>query len=141
MGKVLDEKASEDPPSTSHVRDMLRQIHEVAIRYAPAPEAAEEAAPEEAAAGDTAAAAGGVAGPAGFATAPRTVSRDDALKTLETIATFFRRTEPASPLAYTLDDAIRRAKLTWPELLEEVVPDVNVRQAILNSLGIRPPSE
>jgi type VI secretion system protein ImpA len=44
-------------------------------------------------------------------------------------------------LAYTLDDAIRRAKLTWPELLEEVVPDISVRQAILTSLGIRPASE
>ena len=37
MANVLDEKASEDPPSTSHVRDMLRQIHAVAIRYAPQP--------------------------------------------------------------------------------------------------------
>ena len=86
-------------------------------------------------------ASGGDAGPAGFSATARTVSRDDALKTLETIATFFRRTEPASPLAYTLDDAIRRARLTWPELLEEVVPDVSVRQAILTSLGIRPVSE
>jgi type VI secretion system protein ImpA len=143
MANVLDEKASEDPPSTSHVRDMLRQIHAVAIRYAPAPTAGgEEAAPEEAmVAGDATPAAGGAAGPAGFSAAARTVSRDDALKTLETIAGFFRRTEPASPLAYTLDDAIRRAKLTWPELLEEVVPDVSVRQAILISLGIRPAQE
>ncbi len=139
MATLLDEKASEDPPSTSHVRDMLRQIHTAAIRYAPAPEAAEEVVGEEAAPG--AAEGGGTAGPAGFSSAARTVSRDDALKTLETIATFFRRTEPASPLAYTLDDAIRRAKLTWPELLQEVVPDANVRQAILTSLGIRPPSE
>jgi len=143
MAAILDEKASEDPPSTSHVRDMLRQIHTAAVRYAPAPEvvpdAATEEAVEEAVAGG---AAGGTGGPAGFAaTAQRTVSRDDALKTLENIATFFRRTEPASPLAYTLDDAIRRAKLTWPELLLEVVPDANVRQAILTSLGIRPVSE
>jgi type VI secretion system protein ImpA len=142
MANVLDEKASEDPPSTSHVRDMLRQIHAVAIRYAPAAtEQAEEAAAEEMASTDAAAAGGGVAGPAGFSATARTVSRDDALKTLETIATYFRRTEPASPLAYTLDDAIRRARLTWPELLEEVVPDVGVRQAILTSLGIRPASE
>jgi type VI secretion system protein ImpA len=141
MAAVLDEKAKEDPPSTSHVRDMLRQIHAAAIRYAPAAEAAAEeagAATVEAA-GETEGGAG--AGPAGFSAAARTVSRDDALKTLETIATFFRRTEPASPLAYTLDDAIRRAKLTWPELLEEVVPDANVRQAILTSLGIRPVSQ
>jgi type VI secretion system protein ImpA len=144
MANVLDEKASEDPPSTSHVRNMLRQIHDVAVRYAPAPteEAVEEAGAEAVAASPEAAATGGaVAGPAGFSAAARTVSRDDALKTLETIATFFRRTEPASPLAYTLDDAIRRAKLTWPELLEEVVPDIGVRQAILTSLGIRPASE
>jgi type VI secretion system protein ImpA len=141
MANVLDEKASEDPPSTSHVRDMLRQIHAAAVRYAPAPtEVAEEAAAEIV---ETAGAPaeGAVAGPAGFSATARTVSRDDALKTLETIATFFRRTEPASPLAYTLDDAIRRARLTWPELLEEVVPDVSVRQAILTSLGIRPVSE
>lgn len=143
MALVLDEKASEDPPSTSHVRNMLRQIHEVAIRYAPAAEQAEAAPAEAVEATDAAApdAVAGPGGPAGFSPAARTVSRDDALKTLETIATFFRRTEPASPLAYTLDDAIRRARLTWPELLEEVVPDVSVRQAILTSLGIRPASE
>jgi type VI secretion system protein ImpA len=147
MATTLDEKASEDPPSTSHVRDMLRQIHEVAIRYAPAPEAAAAEAGTDAAgaaevvvAGDGPGAGPG-AGPGGFPAAARTVSRDDALKTLENIATFFRRTEPASPLAYTLDDAIRRAKLTWPELLLEVVPDAAVRQAILISLGIRPASE
>src|SRR6202011_3789913 len=39
MATLLDEKASEDPPSTSHVRDMLRQIHAAAVRYAPPPEA------------------------------------------------------------------------------------------------------
>jgi type VI secretion system protein ImpA len=139
MANVLDDKAREDPPSTSHVRDMLRQIHAATIRYAPAPvESAEEAG------GGGEAAAGGAeagVGPGGFAaTGQRTASREDALRTLETIATYFRRTEPASPLAYTLDDAIRRAKLTWPELLEEVVPDATVRSAILSSLGIRPPS-
>jgi type VI secretion system protein ImpA len=142
MATTLDEKASEDPPSTSHVRDMLRQVHATAIRYAPAPEQQAEAEAAVADAPGATAEGGAVAGPGGFAnTAQRTVTRDDALKTLETIATWFRRTEPASPLAYTLDDAIRRAKLTWPELLEEVVPDANVRQAILNSLGIRPVSE
>jgi type VI secretion system protein ImpA len=144
MASVLDQKASEDPPSTSHVRDMLRQIHGATIRYAPPPEAAgPEGGTEAVAEGGVAAeGGGGFAGPGGFAaTGQRTASREDALKTLETIATYFRRTEPASPLAYTLDDAIRRAKLTWPELLEEVVPDVSVRSAILSSLGIRPPSE
>jgi type VI secretion system protein ImpA len=142
MAAVLDEKASDDPPSTSHVRDMLRQIQTTAILYAPPPAAdAEAAGGEPGAAAEDGAGGGAAAGPGGFSATARTVSRDDALKTLETIATYFRRTEPASPLAYTLDDAIRRAKLTWPELLEEVVPDATVREAILTSLGIRPVSQ
>src|SRR6202789_3861603 len=79
MATVLDEKASEDPPSTSHVRDMLRQIHAVAIRYAPAAteEQAEEAVPDAMGSTD-AAASGGAAGHAGFSTTARTVSRHDA---------------------------------------------------------------
>jgi type VI secretion system protein ImpA len=145
MATILDEKASEDPPSTSHVRDMLRQIHGVAVRFAPAEaggggDEAMGGDGGEMAAGDGAAGGGG--GPGGFnVSSQRTASREDALKTLETIASFFRRTEPVSPLAYTLDDAVRRAKLTWPDLLKEVVPDYSTRAAILTSLGILPPPD
>jgi type VI secretion system protein ImpA len=127
---------------------MLRQIRSVATTYAPAPEVAAETGDAEAAPGEamTADAGAGAAGQSGFAVnfaaAGRpSVNRDDALKTLETIAGFFRKTEPTSPLAYTLDDAIRRARLSWPELLAEVVPDEAVRLTILTSLGIRLPPE
>jgi hypothetical protein len=34
---------------------------------------------------------------------------------------------------------VRRGRLTWPEMLAEVVPDDGVRSAILVMLGIRPP--
>jgi type VI secretion system protein ImpA len=53
----------------------------------------------------------------------RPVTRDDMLRELERVADFFRRSEPHSPLAYTLEEAVRRGRLTWPELLSEVVPD------------------
>jgi type VI secretion system protein ImpA len=66
------------------------------------------------------------------------VTREDALATLTEIAEFFRRTEPQSPLAYTIDEAIRRGRLSWPELISELVSDANVRNSILNSLGIKP---
>ena len=144
MTEVLDVKASEDPPPTSDVRNMLKDILGVASHYAPAVDdagAADEQIAEADGGGGAAVASGG-GGIAGFnlgATGQKTVSREDALRTLETIATFFRRNEPTSPLSYTLDDAIRRAKLTWPELLEEVVPDFTTRAAILTSLGIKPP--
>ena len=54
-------------------------------------------------------------------------SREDALRALGEIANFFRRTEPHSPLSYTLDEAVRRGRMTWPELLAEVVADTNTR--------------
>ena len=66
-------------------------------------------------------------------------SREDALRALGEIANFFRRTEPHSPLSYTLDEAVRRGRMTWPELLAEVVADTDTRNTILNTLGIRPP--
>jgi type VI secretion system protein ImpA len=69
----------------------------------------------------------------------RAVTREDMLRELGRIADYFRRTEPHSPLAYTLEEAVRRGRLTWPELLAEVVPDDGVRSAILVMLGIRPP--
>ena len=68
----------------------------------------------------------------------RPVTREDMLRELERIADFFRKTEPHSPLAYTLEEAVRRGRLTWPELLAEVVPDDKVRSGMLVMLGIRP---
>ena len=54
---------------------------------------------------------------------------------------FFRKTEPQSPLAYTLEEAIRRGRMSWPDLLAELVSDAKVRDSILVQLGIRPPTE
>jgi type VI secretion system protein ImpA len=61
------------------------------------------------------------------------------LRQLAEIADYFRKTEPNSPLAYTLADAVRRARMAWPELIAELVPDESARLAILTSLGIKPP--
>jgi len=141
MADVLDEKASEDPPSTSAVRDLIRHVLEIADRYAPPEEGASSAGGGEMAAADG---AGGMAAGVGMVSgiavpAGQVVSREDALRALETIATFFRRTEPVSPLAYTIEEAVRRGRMTWPDLLEEIVPDRDSRNAILTSLGIKPP--
>lgn len=135
MAEALDAKAGSDGPPASRVRDILRQIVEVAERYAPA-EVAEADADGDAAAetGE-----GGAAVATGGGTAARAASREDMLRDLTRIAEFFRRTEPQSPLAYTLDEAVRRGRMTWPELLAEVVSDASVRGSILSQLGIRPP--
>jgi type VI secretion system protein ImpA len=65
-------------------------------------------------------------------------TRADALRQIEEVAAFFRRTEPYSPVAHTLEEAARRARLSWPEWLTEAVPDKQQRRVILERLGLRP---
>lgn len=65
-------------------------------------------------------------------------TRESMLRTLSEVADFFRKHEPQSPLAYTLDEAVRRGRMAWPELLAEIVQDEQVRAMIQSHLGIRP---
>jgi type VI secretion system protein ImpA len=139
MANIIDEKAGADGPSTTAVRDLLSGIIDTAARFGPAEAVASDA---DGAAGGSE--AGGMAvGGAGFtgivAGAATGATREEALRALGEIANFFRRTEPHSPLSYTLDEAVRRGRMTWPDLLAEVVADTDTRNNILTSLGIRPP--
>ena len=142
LSGALDARAGPDSPPTSRVRDILEQIAEVATRFATIAEVAARFANNDSDAAPAApaavAAAPAVAGD-GAAVAAAIASREDALRSLAAIAAFFRRTEPLSPLSYTLQEAVRRARMSWPELLEEIVPDSGQRMQILLSLGIRPP--
>lgn len=138
MDERLAARTGPDAPPTGRVRDLLLTMLKIAERYAPPEPARDGPPPNEA----TEAAATDDAAPAeGQASANRPVSREAMLRELERIAEYFRRTEPHSPLAYTLEEAVRRGRLTWPELLQEVVPDGTVRSTILVALGIRPVSE
>jgi type VI secretion system protein ImpA len=137
MSEVLDARAGIDSPRTSDVRELLQQIHSVADKYAlaeggaPAPGGA-PAAPQIAGAPQQFPSVGAPGGAEGGAT------REEMLRQLGRIAEFFRRTEPHSPLAYTLDEAVRRGRMSWPQLLEEIVPDAVARNAIQTALGIKP---
>jgi type VI secretion system protein ImpA len=66
--------------------------------------------------------------------------REQALRQLTEIAAWFRRNEPSSPIGFTLDEAVRRARLGWPELVAELVSDETARHSLLISAGIKPPS-
>lgn len=139
LEKALDERAGGEAPPMGRVRDLLQEIGAVAERFA-GPEGSATAVVATEKEG------GAVAQPVSRAEAPPLPvgvikSREEALRALANIAAYFHRAEPLSPLAYTLEEAVRRAHLSWPQLLEEIVPDFTTRSAILTSLGIRPPSE
>lgn len=132
----LEQRAGPSAPSTSRVRDLLKEIIAAASRYAP-PDAAESSPPSAGPAEANPAVPRATSAP-DTEGAFRLATREDALRMLDEVASFFRRTEPHSPLAYTLQEVVRRARLSWPELLEEIVPDAAARSAIQNTLGIRP---
>jgi type VI secretion system protein ImpA len=122
-------------PPMGRVRDLLDEIIAIAERHAGPGTTVMTPEVEQSASHDAAAAE-----PTNAVATDRIATREQAFRVLEEVAEFFRRTEPHSPLAHTLREAVRRGRLTWSELLEEIVPDFDARNAILSSLGIRPPS-
>ena len=126
---VADVVTPDAVPSTSRVLELLNGIVAITNRYLPADPDPE---PPDAAVGDDEDGAP-LDGPA-RASAGRDALLDDVLR----IAGIFRIREPTSPLSYTLENAVRRARLSWPELLAEVMPDNNARTSVLTGLGIRP---
>jgi type VI secretion system protein ImpA len=104
-------------------------------------EAEDEAAAAETEAGETSE-AGATPGPRprGAARPGEIATREDALRLLEEVARWFRRSEPHSPLSYTLEEAVRRGRMTLPDLLQETLADETARNAFLTALGIRPPA-
>ena len=143
MAAALDERAGADGPSTTQVRDLLDTLVDLARRYAPgaggAADTPADTAPGAPGAPPAGAAAAGAGEIAPVAAPGQIASREQALRALVDIARFFRATEPHSPLSYTLEEAARRGRLNWPDLLAEIVEDEGTRNAILTSLGIRPP--
>jgi type VI secretion system protein ImpA len=74
----------------------------------------------------------------GVQSGTRPSSREQALARLSDVARFFHETEPQSPVAASLDEVVRRARLSWPELMAEMVPKKDERDGMLQRLGIRP---
>lgn len=138
LALALDTHAGPDSPPASRVRDILARILDIAQSYAgaapaPAPDTVDGASATTEAGPDIAPNVNTAGGSA--------MGREAALRQLDDLAAFFRRTEPHSPLAYTLSEAARRGRMSWAELMQEIVPDASQRAGILTSLGIRPESE
>jgi len=134
MERAFDEKAGDASPAGNRVRELLEFVAETCGRFAPseAADGAAEMTSETAPAGDAA---------AGVLVTPGSITgREQALRQLTEIAAWFKRNEPSSPIGFTLDEAVRRARLGWPELVAELVADEAARHSLLTSAGIKPPS-
>ena len=69
------------------------------------------------------------------------ITRDEALDGLLKVADFFRRTEPHSPVSYALEQAVRWGRMPLPELLGDLISNIDVREEMFRRLGIQNPEE
>ena len=134
----LGEQFGKDAPSTSRIRSMIEEVDDL-VRTRTRDLLPPDPSPEQADGADTAAAANGLASNGARGVSGAVTNREEALRTLAKVSEFFKQTEPHSTIAFTLDDVIRRARLTLPELLAELLPDAEARRIFLTSAGIRPP--
>ena len=132
---VLDARLGAAAPAFGLARDVLDDLTRSLRRHAPGNDSAAhpEAVASPAPASSAAPAAEGSAGmPAGGP--PE--SRAEALRQLEGIAAFFRRTEPHSPVAYLAEKAVRWGNMPLHEWLRSVVRDDSALLRVEELLGI-----
>lgn len=63
-------------------------------------------------------------------------TREEAFRVLESVADFFRRTEPHSPIADKLEQTVRWGRMPWQDLMTELIPDDTLRQEIFRRVGL-----
>lgn len=142
INKLLNAKMNDDAPMLGPLSELLvdleKMVKLVAGSLVDAPSAGGAAAAAE---GDAAAAADGAPGgaQANFARPGTFATREQALDMLAAVAKYFREYEPQSPVSYALDATIDRARMSLPDLLAELLPDIEARRKMLQIAGIRPP--
>lgn len=67
-------------------------------------------------------------------------SREEAFELLLAVARYFRRTEPHSPISMAIETMVRRGRMDFSELLAELLPEQQARNAVLTAAGIQPKS-
>jgi type VI secretion system protein ImpA len=67
------------------------------------------------------------------------MTREQAFQQLLQLAAYFRRTEPHSPLSYSIERVVRWGQMPLPELLNEIVTEENARNNLFWLAGINKP--
>ena len=148
---AVDGLCGADGPPSSNIRNALSAVREafefltrdISLEEPGGEAAAEDAAADGASAAGEVAAAGNVVAmvPGATVAAGAIATREDAFKQLLKIAEFFKKTEPHSPMSYTLEELVRRGRMPLADLLAELIPDQEARSSFLLRAGIVPPEE
>ena len=126
---VLDEYAADDPLPTGLILNTLENCQKVLV-YIAGDRLTQSVVVTDVEANDS------VETEASLNREGPIVDREDALQRLREIATFFRRTEPHSPISYSIEQAVRWSNLPLTELIKELIPDETARTKYQNLSGI-----
>ncbi len=137
LNQALEQRCGHFAPPSTRIADALGRAADV-LKYVAAEVLESEPLPTEQPAGAGNASNEGGAAPTASNGPIR--SREDALRLLRTVAEYYRRAEPHSPIAYLVEQAIRWGNLPLHELIEELIPDTGSRSTYQMMTGIRPPN-
>ena len=133
---ALDDYVPDDPQPTSRLESTLDGCLRT-LNYIAGERLADEPAPQPTAAPDDTAAESGDNGAPEQAASGQIADREAALQQLREIARFFRRTEPHSPISYSIEQVVRWSELSLPELIQELIPDEGARSNYRTLTGIQ----
>ncbi|QBF32470.1 ImpA family type VI secretion system protein [Thalassococcus sp. S3] len=130
--RALTDLLGADAPPFGQIVDVLDESERMIQNLAPGVQMSMAAAEEAAEDPDT---------PPDAAPTPKVktgeiASREEAFEQLLKIAAFFRRTEPHSPMGDALETIVRRGRMDFMALIEELIPDPNIRRAMMTTAGI-----
>lgn len=141
LDKAFEEKCGKDAsgyplaPPTSNIRNALVAFQD-AVKSVSKDVLARAGSTAAATAGDDGSGLIPVEGNGAAARGGVIRTRDDAFQALLQVAAFFKQTEPHSPVSYALEQAVRWGRMSLPELLTELIPDVNARDQLFRHVGI-----
>jgi type VI secretion system protein ImpA len=144
LDAALDQAAGRDAPPLARIRQVLEAAGQglrlgLGARAPKTPDPAAEAVAPSADGPAAAAPVSAAAVPAGMALPVTAIAtREDAFRVIEAVAGWFRTAEPHSPIAYTLDEAVRRGRLPLTDLITELIRDETARRDFLIAAGIKP---
>lgn len=134
-----DERLGRDAPNLAAIDDALKKIQQVYAKVAAAKGLGVAVAEGGVAAegGEGASYTGGGSASLELNTGSL-ASKDAALRALNDIAAFFRRTEPHSPVAYLLERAVTWANMPLEQFLAEIIRDEGTLSSIRERVGLPP---
>jgi type VI secretion system protein ImpA len=140
LGAALDAKAGPAAPPSSAIRATLENVLSAINDVAKAKLAVTMTRPAEEKKDDAKGEPGANGKPKGEEEGeklPVIHNREDALNAILQLGDYFRKIEPHSPVPFALEQAVRWARMSLPDLMAELIPEDGPRKALFKQVGIR----